>query len=76
MSGKRFHRALDGEVVHAESERADARSRPPPPAGARGIGSVANPEQDGRPLPRLHRHAEQPLVELERSFTSETVSVI
>ena len=30
--------------------------------------SVADPEQHGRALPRLHRHAEQSLVELERSL--------
>ena len=68
MSGERPHRAIDREALHAESKRADARTFAvrclPQRKESR---SVADPEQDCRTLPRLHRHSEQALVELERS---------
>ena len=64
---ERLHRAFDREVLDAEPERADARPlarcRLPQRDEPR---SVADPQQHGRSLPRLHRHAEQPLIEVER----------
>ena len=69
VRGERLQRAIDGEVLHAESERADARRftgrRLPKREES---GSVTNAEQYGRALAHLHRHPEQSLVELERSL--------
>ena len=68
VRGERLHRAIDGEVLHAESERADARTLARRRLAQREESrSVADPQQHGRALPRLHRHAEQSLVEVERS---------
>src|SRR5262245_22904206 len=69
VCGKRLHRAIDREVLHAEAEGADARTlacaRLPQRQESR---TVADAEQHRRTLPRLDRHTEESLIELERSL--------
>jgi hypothetical protein len=62
---QRLQRAIDGEVLHAEAECADARAL----AGGRRLQrqetrAVADAQQHRRALARLNRHPEQPLVEV------------
>src|SRR6185503_20422961 len=66
---ERRQRAVGVEVVGAEAEVVDARRRVGAGAADRQeLRSGADPQQRRLPLPRLNRHAEESLIEIDRAL--------
>ena len=62
------HGTIDIEVLHGQAEVVDVRGLGARLCECQEVRSIADTEKDLLPLARLHGHAEEPLVEIQRAL--------